>query len=213
MPTSKIARNSVFPTRVAAALISLLVLLLSGCIPDENTPLSRAASEGDLTKLNALLAAGATPAERDNALVGAARAGQPEVIYALVKSGADPNFRAGVNGWPVLMHAIHKDQLRSVRALLNSGADVNATGREGETPLMMAAGYGYAEISRLWLEHKADPYATMADGKNALDFAANGVADIDKFTWGRCQAGVVSVLRELSPNLKPKDPAKLKGCS
>ena len=131
-----------------------------------------------------------------------------------MNSGADPNFRAGVNGWPALMHAIHKDQLRSVRALLNSGADVNAaTGREGETPPMMAAGYGYADISRLLLEHKADPYATMADGKNALDFAANGVADIDKFTWGRCQAGVVGVLRELSPNLKPNDPAKLKGCS
>ena len=73
MPTCKTAPNSLFPTRIAAALISLLVLLLSGCIPDENTPLSRAASEGDLTKLNALSppqAPGLPSA--DNALVGAA---------------------------------------------------------------------------------------------------------------------------------------------
>jgi hypothetical protein len=212
MLTCKTARG-ISEAHVACAVTSLLALFLSSCMPNENTPLSRAASEGDITKVDSLLAAGATPAERGEALMWAAREGQPEAIYALVKSGADPNFRAGVNDWPVLMHAIHKDQLRSVRALLNSGADANATGRRGETPLMMAAGYGYADISRLLLEHKADPYATMADGENALDFAVNGVADIDKFTWGRCQAGAVGVLRELSPNLKPKDPQELKRCS
>src|SRR5689334_4316047 len=54
------------------------------------------------------------------ALVWAARSGQPDAVDYLVKRGGDPNATAGVNGWTVLMHAIHKDQPQSVAALLKT---------------------------------------------------------------------------------------------
>src|SRR5690348_2807456 len=79
-------------------------------------------------------------------LVAAVRDGRTDLIPGLVKSGADPNQRAGINGWTPLLHAIHKNQKESVIALLDAGADVNARGASGKTPLMMAAGYGYTEI-------------------------------------------------------------------
>ena len=153
------------------------------------------------------------PEDINDSLIAAARAGQIESIYALVRSGADPNFHAGVNGWPALMHAVHKKQLGSVAALLEAGANVNESGPNGETAIMMAAGYGYAAIVRTLLAAHADPFATMRNGDNALDFALSGVMDIDRFTFGHCQREVVRVLRGAAPTLLPTDTRKLRSCA
>jgi ankyrin repeat protein len=145
--------------------------------------------------------------------VWAARFGQPAVIQLLIKNGADPNARSGVNGWPVLMHAIHKDQPQAVKALLSNGASPNTRGDSDETALMMAAGYGYSDIVRILLDHGADARATRSNGENALDFALSGMTDIDRFTFGHCQTEVVRVLRDKVPDLTAKNGAKLKRCS
>jgi ankyrin repeat protein len=200
-------------TSVRRLLLSTVVFLLASCTQPADTALSRAAAHGDLTEVNRLIAAGASISDREAALVSAARNGQAQSISVLVASGADPDTRAGVNGWPVLMHAIHKDQPQAVSALLSSGANVNATGPNGETALMMAAGYGYTDIVRILLHHEADVYAKMPNGDTALDFALSGVMDIDRFTWGHCQDETVRILRRTFPDLMPKDRTKLKSCS
>lgn len=194
--------------------IGILPLLYSllNCTARPGEPLSKAAADGDLSAVQRLLP-GATPADRQSALVWAARSGQAAAVDLLIKSGADPNARWGMNNWTVLMHAIHKDQPEAVRALLNDGADANARSPGEETPLMMAAGYGYADIVRLLLERGADARATRSNGENALDYALTGMTDIDRFTFGRCQSEAVRVLREKAPGVAPKDPAKLKKCS
>jgi len=151
--------------------------------------------------------------ERDNALVWAARFGQPEAIVILVKNGAGPNVRWGMNDWAVLMHAIHKDQLRALLALLNNGANVDLAGGHGDTPLIMPIGYRYTDIVRILLEHGANAHATLPSGENALDRAISGVADLDRFTYGSCQSDTVRVLRQSVPNLRPKDSGNLKRCS
>ena len=194
-------------------IFSSIFAVCTGCLPKPDTPLGRAAARGDMAELNRLIAGGASLAERDEALVWAARGGAPQSIHVLIKSGADPDFRAGVNDWPVLMHAIHKNQPEAVTALLESGANPNLPGRNGETPLMMAAGYGYANIVRALLEHKADAQTRMQNGENALDFALNGVSDIDKFTWGKCQSESVQVIRAMAPQVVPSKPEKLKNCA
>jgi ankyrin repeat protein len=150
-------------------------------------------------------------------LVGAARDGNVELIRTLIQQGADPNERAGVNGWTPLMHAIHKDQKAAVLALLDGGADVNARGDGGSNPLLMAAGYGYADIVGILLDHKADAHVQMNNGDNALNMAILGVSDIDRFTMGDCQNDALRVLVERVPDLKlhdsPVAAAKLKGCA
>ena len=61
---------------------------------------------------------GAAVGARDGALIAAARTGQVASIRIIVAAGGDPNARAGVNGWPALMHAVHKNQTAAVRELL-----------------------------------------------------------------------------------------------
>jgi ankyrin repeat protein len=135
-------------------------------------------------------------------LIQAAREGRADLIPALVKQGAAPNQRAGVNGWTPLMHAIHKYQKGSVAALLDAGADVNGRGADGSTPLMMAAGYGYTDIVNLLLDRGADAHAQMSDGSNALTFAVLGANDIDRFTAVDCQGPTVKALLARVPGLR-----------
>ena len=78
--------------------------------------------------------------ERDD-LVWAVRNGNAAQVRTLLTQGEDPNRPVGVNDWPPLMHAVHKNQLEAAAILLEHGADINKGGPEGMTPLMMAAGY------------------------------------------------------------------------
>jgi uncharacterized protein len=141
----------------------------------------------------------------DNPLIGAARSGDTESIRTLVASGANPDQTWGVNGWTPLMHAIHKNQKGSVEALLAGGANVNARAGKGMTALMMAAGYGYADIVQLLLAKGADASLETSDGDSALAAAVSGVPDIDKFTVGHCQTATVEALLAKAPDLKLKD--------
>jgi ankyrin repeat protein len=191
-------------------MIVVTVLLWVGCTARPSEPLAIAASKGDLVAMDRLLAAGAS-ADIPAALVWAARSGQPRAIDYLVTRGGDANARAGVNGWTVLMHAIHKNQPEAVRALLRDGARVNDTGSGGYTGLMMAAGYGYTQIVRILLEHGADPQLLTPSGENALDLAVEGVTDIDRFTFGTCQVETVRLLQQTVPDLRPRK-TDLKKC-
>lgn len=172
--------------------------------------------------MGAILLAGCGARPSAPTLVGAAREGRVDLIPVLVKQGADPNQRAGVNGWTPLMHAIHKNQKGSVIALLDAGADVNARGDGALTPLMMAAGYGYTDIVNILLDRGADAHAQLPNGENALTLAVFGVADIDRFTVPDCQVSTVKALLEKAPDMRFVGPegalravtiAKMKGCA
>ncbi|HYL75203.1 MAG TPA: ankyrin repeat domain-containing protein [Bryobacteraceae bacterium] len=165
----------------------------------------------------ALLSAGCGLRQNTPTLVGASRDGRVDLIPVLIKQGADPNQRSGVNGWTPLMHAIHTHQKGSVIALLDNGADVNARGDGGSNPLLMAAGYGYTDIVNILLDRGADAHAQLQNGDNALTLAILGVSDIDRFTLGDCQDSTVRALLERAPDLhlknSPAAAAKAKGCA
>jgi hypothetical protein len=103
------------------------------------------------------------------------------------------------------MHAIHKNQIGAVRALLNGGAQVDARSRGGQTALMMAAGYGYVPIVALLLDRGANPRAVASDGSNVLAIALTGVPDLDHFTLASCQAQTVLLLKRRYPDLHLPD--------
>jgi len=56
----------------------------------------------------------------------------------------------------------------TVRALLHSGADVNARDRFGQTALMLAAHHGHAALVGLLIEHGADLNVRAKYGLSAL---------------------------------------------
>lgn len=138
----------------------------------------------------------------ENSIVTAARAGDAAAIRQLAAKGADVNSPAGENEWTPLMHAIHKNQLASVNALLDAHADVNRGGPHGETALMMAAGYGYTDIVQALLRRGANPALTDARGETAIDYAVAGANDIDRFTLFSCQDDTVRALHAAAPQLK-----------
>ena len=152
-------------------------------------------------------------------IIGAARDGDVQRLEQLLESGADPNVQAGVNDWTPLMHAIHKNQPRSVEVLLAHGARPNERGGHGTTALIMAAGYGYADIVRTLLKAGADPYLKSNNGTDALSAAVGGVGDIDRFTVGHCQTETVRAMLAAAPDLRLSSDsmamriAKFGGCS
>jgi ankyrin repeat protein len=150
----------------------------------------------------AVLLAGCFAGPRDvPPLVAAACDGNAAAVREIVKRGADPNAKYGSLNWTPLMHAIHMNQIGSVEALLDSGADVNRTGdyeteprtkQLGVTPLMMAAGYGYTSIVELLLRRGADPARADGDGNRALDYALTGT--LYRITLFECQDSTVRAL-------------------
>ena len=102
-------------------------------------------------------------------LVIAAREGRSVDVAALVTRGADPDrYDTGPNRWTPLLHAVHKNQLESVRALIVAGADVNRPAPNGLTPLMLAASQRELAIVRELLAAGADPHIEQPGGETAL---------------------------------------------
>jgi ankyrin repeat protein len=145
---------------------------------------------GDLDRVRAALEAGADPnlaeegqqpalAQAGHAPWHAPYAPQSAVglVQLLLKHGADPNVRTKtienrwVGGRPVLTLLVRADDIPSVRALLDAGADVNAAvegvdsdgkpspAYRGMTSLHTAAGRGNNEMVILLLERGANPQA------------------------------------------------------
>ena len=187
-------------------LLILSVIVTIACRLGQSSPPAVAATHGDLAAMKKMLDAGLDPNARDAAgytpLIAAARAGNVAMIRLLASRGAVPNLPdAAVNSWTPLLHAVHKDQPASIRALLDAGANANGADSYGQTPLMMAAGYGYTDIVKTLLARGANPRLPMRDGVTAIDLARSGVPDIDRFTVFNCQDQTVKALLAADPKL------------
>lgn len=140
------------------------------------SPLGQAAASGSVDELrrevNLRGGVDGKDARGFTALDWAARTGRTDAIAELVRAGADPDLRdSGPNGWTPLLHAVHKNQLEAVRALLAVGADPNGRGENGLTPLMLAAAQGEPEIVEELLRAGANPRLHGPIGWTALEQA------------------------------------------
>ncbi len=115
-----------------------------------------------------------------DALLGAAKTGNLEVLRSALSAGIDPNSSQASSGrhqyWKtVLMFAAEAGHLEAVNALLAAGADVNLSDRPGKklgkTPLMVAAENDQADVLRAFLEAGAIVDAQDKRGQTALFYA------------------------------------------
>jgi len=126
-------------------------------------------------------------------LLGAAAAGNEAAVVQLLAAGASPHARAvrpadannaavirqGLSDATPLHMAARCGSLGAMRALLNSGADVNACCLDGLTPLHIAAWNGHAAAVRLLLQQRGLRVGAVSRGTDAAQFASmNGHADV-----------------------------------
>jgi len=170
----------------------LIAAVTSGCAffwDSPGTPLAKAAHQGDIVQIKALVAAGADPNEYDpagqTALHWAARGGHPvgphrchgetaeraDVIAVLLDLGANVNaidhrdrIPGGSSGWTPLHVALHHEQFGTAARLLARGADPNIRTNQGVSVMAMASDEGApVELLKEIIAKGFDPQ--KADGR------------------------------------------------
>lgn len=139
-----------------------------------NTPLMTAVRENQIEAAQLLIERGAqlNVADKDGSNVPVWRAamfGYNEILEALLKAGADPQFvdpRDYTEHYPLHI-ACNRQQPEAVRLLVQHGADVNLACSSGYTPIMHLKADDI-ETARFLIEHGAD-----IDAKNAFDKGMN----------------------------------------
>jgi ankyrin repeat protein len=125
----------------------------------------------------------------------------PEVVLVLIDAGADPN--APVEGsWHAetpLHWAASSDDVEVARALINRGADIEATGGSiaGGTPLDDAIGYGCWQVARLLVERGAGvdrlwhaaALGMIARAEELMASAAPTSQQLTDAFWQACHGG------------------------
>ena len=87
------------------------------------------------------------------ALIAAAHLGHHEVVSRLIDAGA-PLDHINNLGWTALIEAVvlgdgGSDHIKTVKALVEAGADISIADRQGKTPLQLAVSRGYTQIAEL----------------------------------------------------------------
>lgn len=82
---------------------------------------------------------------------------------------------------PEILKALYDINIQKANELILQGADVNASGQFGNTPLTVAAQNGHTDTVKLLIDHGANVNAQNGLGETALLLAAaNGHTDIAK---------------------------------
>jgi len=180
---------------VRYATVALAVLAVGACSADRPappTPFERAILEGDVQYVDAYVAARQQqPAEVENRLInGLETAAQAcprndldtslDIYRTFLAAGADVNavYMVGPEDDPQettpLIRATFYCPVEVVALLVDSGANVTQATAGGMTPLMSAADAYYYNVEdkvELLLAAGANPGATDAQGRTALDYA------------------------------------------
>ena len=147
------------------------------------TALMGAARSGSSETVRFLVEQGADiHARMENGKTAVSVAGNfPEIVRFLVEQGAEAEKSAGVSAQNKesemsLTSAVTYDELKTVKSLLDKGADVNARTKEGDTALLIANRSGGVlaewnvryQIIELLLDKGADVHAKNEDGNTPL---------------------------------------------
>lgn len=148
--------------------------------------------------------------------------GNYDVAEYMLKNGADPNYRAGLNRSTALHRAcLHHDE-RLVKLLLDYDAKPNSKDGGGSTPLIMLVMGPIVDnentyrinikyrIIKLLIKHGANPYAGSFGHHNSLDVAVKYYGKdmynfiLDEYNWHRRRNLVLfrSITRKNDPDIQ-----------
>ena len=137
--------------------------------------LHKAASKGNVSMVEALIAAGAdvnplpTGSEIGSPLIFAATAGRAEAVRILIEAGADLEYYRSFPADTALARAAQAGSTESVRILLEAGAD--ATRKAGEWALIDAIRFHDREMEQMLLDAGANGSALRVVEQRAFQEA------------------------------------------
>jgi TolB-like protein len=169
------ARNRLSHSTYTALLPLLIFIFLVGC-GTTMTPLTKAASKGDLAMLNRYLAQGANINESNpdkwhsSPLGWALYSCKLDAAELLLKKGASVNIPDTYGAAPLIQAVMCGDNaIEFIKMLIEKGADVNTRDNGGYTPLMYAVQYNYGQIAELLVKAGADNKLYDVDKKQTID--------------------------------------------
>ena len=108
------------------------------------------------------------------ALMVACKKGNVDATYALLKAASNPDI-ADSNGNTCMYHAIVGSFSKEVlQAIIDQGADVNSTNKEGVTALMAACRKGNMDVIYVLLKAGVDPHISDSNGNTWIHHAIVG---------------------------------------
>ena len=118
-------------------------------------------------------------ADSGDDLIMAASQGNVSKVKALIKRGVNVNAAAPATsqvpqGITPLMFSSAENHLEITKILLDAGADPNQSDKGGGTALIYAVWKGHLHIVKLLIEHGANVHAETTDGRTPLSVAKNG---------------------------------------
>merc|ERR1719410_3167778 len=95
--------------------------------------------------------------------------GDEEAFSSLIEQIEDVNRTATKNGWPPIMHAVHKNRLNFIPKLVERGAKLDVIdSKRGRGLLHNAVEQGYTAMVNLLLSYDLDINATDSDGESVI---------------------------------------------
>ena len=94
-----------------------------------------------------------------------------EIPYLLMTNGADVNAYNSIRDSTPLVYTIYANKYTIAKQLLDNGADINWSNRDGLTPLMLAIFYDKVDLAHLIIEKGTDIHRQNNIGWNALIYA------------------------------------------
>lgn len=170
--------DGLYPCKQMKKIFFLLLLpiaLISCKSPEERAWESKTIN--DPSKMKKVLDEGVSPnleagtVPRRFLLQAATERHRVETVKLLLARGADPDKRTWGFGKTCLFLAAYGKNLELAKALIDGGADVNATDENGNTTLREANGVKSAKMVELLLKNGANPLITNKRGETMLDLA------------------------------------------
>ena len=106
-------------------------------------------------------------ANSNSELVEAAKKGNGDSVYSLLTKDVDVNA-VQLDGTTALHWAVHRNDLKMAKLLIEAGANVNVSNDYGVTPFLLACTNGNPDMVHGLLRAGADPNATRETGESAI---------------------------------------------